>query len=723
MAEMPSTGRKSASSPGFNDEIRDGFKNVVRDYMERERHREAREPRQQIRTPGDGNKPHTPEKATGSSDTAPVKIFREADEEEEKIAASGKQQAVAEDTAENMQAAQEQPRKEPLPEQPPPKGPIPPEENVQAQGGREQCLAAHVQEAATQTIRTVEVPVNPEPVQKASADPAAALPVQTAAVQEKAVMARPPGTGHPLSGEGAARAVPHAEESVPIRPAPDLPLFASGRSGQQAVAPAKTPASAATGQQQQAAERVANAVQNESPNAEPVQTGPAQAGPSTVAAPGTSASAATEMPVSKEGLIVVPDMAEKNSSSRTASPPQAEAPVPVETKLRTATHATETPTMETVQKPETGTAGMQPAKPAILPAKPSAQSAEIQNPQMLSGPTSTASGGAMPESANTGMTGTPLQRAAQPGAAAESAPARHTAANTHAENTEPVELPMPDLPPVRVRAVRTSSGEEPVDARMPEVAMETGGPPPARQAETVPAPREGEAAPREEAVMPDTVKQPASSGQQPDLGMDLSSRDDLPRRELHTASRFNRAQDAAFELQEVQHFERAEAAAGARRAAETLSHAHVQESMNKAMHFQELVDRFDEHVTSMVTGNIRTMTVTLVPRELGEVTLNCREEGAQMVLEIVAERPAVCDLLRQQESDLRQILEQSGYQLSQFDVHSRHDRQRRQTAQQSHGTSPGAAAGMATAATEATEGLQQAQQDAWRAKGGVWYVA
>jgi len=105
-----------------------------------------------------------------------------------------------------------------------------------------------------------------------------------------------------------------------------------------------------------------------------------------------------------------------------------------------------------------------------------------------------------------------------------------------------------------------------------------------------------------------------------------------------------------------------------------LSQQVLPDMTTRVMRLQDLVDRFDEHVLSM-TGSPgdRSMKITLEPRNLGKITLSCREEGAEMMIEVVAGRSGVCELLRQQETGLRDVLEQHGYQLSEFDVRSEGD--------------------------------------------------
>ena len=91
---------------------------------------------------------------------------------------------------------------------------------------------------------------------------------------------------------------------------------------------------------------------------------------------------------------------------------------------------------------------------------------------------------------------------------------------------------------------------------------------------------------------------------------------------------------------------------------------------------QELMDNIDQHVLSLAVGSEKTMTITLVPESLGKVVLSCRESNGQMVVEIQAASTGVKDMLQKQEDSLRQMLEQNGFKLAQFDVKTQNDNSR-----------------------------------------------
>ncbi len=138
----------------------------------------------------------------------------------------------------------------------------------------------------------------------------------------------------------------------------------------------------------------------------------------------------------------------------------------------------------------------------------------------------------------------------------------------------------------------------------------------------------------------------------------------------------------------------------------------------------ELMERLDQHVLSMVKGHGREMSITLEPANLGKVTLNCRDDGQRLAVEIVAETQVVRNLLEQQEASLRQVLEQNGYKMGSFDVVTQEERdQHRPFERQAAPTEEGRqafGAGRRGAKAPASEPVE-----AWRPSGskGIWVVA
>jgi flagellar hook-length control protein FliK len=92
--------------------------------------------------------------------------------------------------------------------------------------------------------------------------------------------------------------------------------------------------------------------------------------------------------------------------------------------------------------------------------------------------------------------------------------------------------------------------------------------------------------------------------------------------------------------------------------------------LSRVEQFQEFVSNLDHHILAASASREKTMTVTLVPESLGKVVLNCREQGGQLWVEIQAANQSVREVLQRQENAIRQLMDQSGCQLMQFDVRS-----------------------------------------------------
>ncbi len=93
-------------------------------------------------------------------------------------------------------------------------------------------------------------------------------------------------------------------------------------------------------------------------------------------------------------------------------------------------------------------------------------------------------------------------------------------------------------------------------------------------------------------------------------------------------------------------------------------------TLSRVEHFQKLVDQLDRYILSASDGGEKTMTVTLIPENLGKVVMSCREQAGQLWVELQASNSSVRDVLQRQEESIRQMMDQSGLKLMQFDVRS-----------------------------------------------------
>ena len=92
--------------------------------------------------------------------------------------------------------------------------------------------------------------------------------------------------------------------------------------------------------------------------------------------------------------------------------------------------------------------------------------------------------------------------------------------------------------------------------------------------------------------------------------------------------------------------------------------------LSRVEQFEEFVSQLGPHILSASADREKIMTVTLIPESLGKVVLNCREQGGRLWVEIQAASQSVREILQRQEEGIRQMMDQSGYALMQFDVRS-----------------------------------------------------
>jgi len=91
-------------------------------------------------------------------------------------------------------------------------------------------------------------------------------------------------------------------------------------------------------------------------------------------------------------------------------------------------------------------------------------------------------------------------------------------------------------------------------------------------------------------------------------------------------------------------------------------------ALAKAERLQTLVENMDRYILSAASSRDKSMTVTLIPENMGKVVLNCREDNGRIWVELQASNPAARDLLMRNEETIRNLMDQAGYKLAQFDV-------------------------------------------------------
>jgi len=96
--------------------------------------------------------------------------------------------------------------------------------------------------------------------------------------------------------------------------------------------------------------------------------------------------------------------------------------------------------------------------------------------------------------------------------------------------------------------------------------------------------------------------------------------------------------------------------------------SHTGHTISRIEHIARLVERFDQHILSMIKDATGELKITITPENLGRLEVRCKEDQEGMVVQVQAENASVCNLLQQQEQSVRSLLEQNGFKLTAFDV-------------------------------------------------------
>ncbi len=88
----------------------------------------------------------------------------------------------------------------------------------------------------------------------------------------------------------------------------------------------------------------------------------------------------------------------------------------------------------------------------------------------------------------------------------------------------------------------------------------------------------------------------------------------------------------------------------------------------KSLRFDDLVERFERRLLSMVQQGDKVMRITVQPASMGRLTVSCTEDSSGMSLEIVAQNSGVRDAIVQQEDAIRRLMQEHSVGLGAFDV-------------------------------------------------------
>lgn len=89
---------------------------------------------------------------------------------------------------------------------------------------------------------------------------------------------------------------------------------------------------------------------------------------------------------------------------------------------------------------------------------------------------------------------------------------------------------------------------------------------------------------------------------------------------------------------------------------------------SRAADLQKMLDTFDRHLLSLVKPGEKMTRVTLNSREMGRLTVVCREEATGLKIEIQAQSAAIQAALQRHEPAVRQLLQAHGSAVGKFDV-------------------------------------------------------
>ena len=91
-------------------------------------------------------------------------------------------------------------------------------------------------------------------------------------------------------------------------------------------------------------------------------------------------------------------------------------------------------------------------------------------------------------------------------------------------------------------------------------------------------------------------------------------------------------------------------------------------NLEAVVRLEELTEKFDQRLLSMVQHNEKVMKITVMPEALGRVTVLCRQDKDSVSLEIHVQNQSVRDLIARQEEDIRRVMMDADVDLGGFDV-------------------------------------------------------
>lgn len=88
----------------------------------------------------------------------------------------------------------------------------------------------------------------------------------------------------------------------------------------------------------------------------------------------------------------------------------------------------------------------------------------------------------------------------------------------------------------------------------------------------------------------------------------------------------------------------------------------------KVVRLEELANRFDQRLLSMVQRNEKVMKITLHPASMGRLTVVCSQENSTLSVEIMVQSSSIRELIAGQEEAVRRLMQDHAVEMGSFDV-------------------------------------------------------
>ena len=101
------------------------------------------------------------------------------------------------------------------------------------------------------------------------------------------------------------------------------------------------------------------------------------------------------------------------------------------------------------------------------------------------------------------------------------------------------------------------------------------------------------------------------------------------------------------------------------------AHSRLDEMSQRVEQLQKVAEQFAQSVSTLGQKNGGSMTIELTPASLGKMTVDCDVKNGAMTLKLVAESDAARNVLADHAQAIRDVVQNAGYELAQFNVQTR----------------------------------------------------